>query len=56
MARNNKTDSPRKLCAVCGRPFSWRKKWERSWDSVKYCSQRCRREKASGTPKATGSG
>lgn len=34
---NNKT------CAVCGRMIEWRKKWERDWDQIKYCSQRCRR-------------
>ncbi|WP_344735009.1 DUF2256 domain-containing protein [Nocardioides fonticola] len=33
---------PDKICLTCGRPFSWRKKWERDWDSVKYCSQACR--------------
>ncbi|MEK9907213.1 MAG: DUF2256 domain-containing protein, partial [Gammaproteobacteria bacterium] len=26
------------------RPFSWRKKWERDWDSVVYCGERCRRQ------------
>ena len=31
-----------KICATCGKPFSWRKKWERDWDNVKYCSDRCR--------------
>ncbi|MBY0394484.1 MAG: DUF2256 domain-containing protein, partial [Novosphingobium sp.] len=25
-----------------GLPFTWRKKWERDWDNVKYCSDRCR--------------
>ncbi|MBS0661430.1 MAG: DUF2256 domain-containing protein [Verrucomicrobia bacterium] len=33
---------PEKPCLVCGRPFAWRKKWERVWDEVKYCSDRCR--------------
>ncbi|MBS1624505.1 MAG: DUF2256 domain-containing protein [Bacteroidetes bacterium] len=33
---------PEKVCAACGRPFTWRKKWERVWDEVKYCSDRCR--------------
>ncbi|MCB0681081.1 MAG: DUF2256 domain-containing protein [Saprospiraceae bacterium] len=33
---------PTKLCPVCGRPFSWRKKWARVWDEVRYCSRRCR--------------
>jgi hypothetical protein len=34
---------PTKPCVVCGRPITWRKKWERDWDSVRYCSDRCRR-------------
>ena len=36
---------PSKICAACGLPFAWRKKWERDWDSVRYCSERCRRSK-----------
>ena len=40
-----KSELPNKICPVCSRPFSWRKKWERHWDSVRYCSQRCRRSK-----------
>ncbi|NVK75210.1 MAG: DUF2256 domain-containing protein [Oceanospirillaceae bacterium] len=36
---------PTKICLVCNRPFTWRKKWERDWDAVKYCSERCRRSK-----------
>lgn len=35
-----------KVCAVCGRSFEWRKKWERDWDSVRYCSDQCRRRGA----------
>ncbi|MDE8345335.1 MAG: DUF2256 domain-containing protein [Acidocella sp.] len=31
-----------KICAACGRPFSWRKKWARDWEHVKYCSDACR--------------
>ncbi|HOY29988.1 MAG TPA: DUF2256 domain-containing protein, partial [Flavobacteriales bacterium] len=27
-----------KQCASCGRPFQWRKKWEKVWTEVKYCS------------------
>ncbi|MEM9400573.1 MAG: DUF2256 domain-containing protein [Verrucomicrobiota bacterium] len=34
---------PEKICVVCGFPYTWRKKWERCWDEVKYCSERCRR-------------
>lgn len=34
---------PTKPCVVCGRDITWRKKWERSWEQVKYCSDKCRR-------------
>ena len=37
-----KSDLPTKVCAVCGLRFSWRKKWERDWDHVTHCSDRCR--------------
>jgi hypothetical protein len=37
-----KADLPTKVCVCCGRPFTWRKKWARVWDEVKYCSDRCR--------------
>ncbi|MGE6372738.1 DUF2256 domain-containing protein [Stutzerimonas stutzeri] len=33
---------PSKVCARCGLPFTWRRKWARCWDEVRYCSQRCR--------------
>ena len=36
---------PFKLCVVCGLPLSWRKQWSDEWDNVKYCSQRCRKNK-----------
>jgi hypothetical protein len=42
---SKKRDLPRKICPVCGRPFTWRKKWAGVWDEVKYCSERCRRAK-----------
>ncbi len=35
-------ERPTKVCAVCGRPFHWRKKWKAVWDQVRYCSERCR--------------
>lgn len=38
---------PTKPCITCGRAITWRKKWERSWDQVKYCSDACRRTKPS---------
>jgi hypothetical protein len=37
-----KADLPQKVCAGCGRPFAWRKKWAKVWDEVRYCSDRCR--------------
>jgi hypothetical protein len=37
-----KANLPQKICAACRLPFTWRKKWARDWDSVKYCSDRCR--------------
>jgi hypothetical protein len=39
-------EHPDKTCLVCGRRISWRKKWERDWDSVRYCSSACRRHRA----------
>ncbi|MDA9312113.1 DUF2256 domain-containing protein [Vicingaceae bacterium] len=36
---------PRKNCIVCEKPFTWRKKWDKVWDEVKFCSERCRRNK-----------
>jgi len=39
--RTAKADLPEKICAACSRPFSWRKKWARDWEQVKYCSKRC---------------
>ena len=34
---------PEKTCARCGRRFTWRKKWERDWEHVRYCSNACKR-------------
>ncbi|MFP5458889.1 MAG: DUF3253 domain-containing protein [Bacteriovoracia bacterium] len=34
-----------KICASCGRTMEMRKRWARNWDSVKYCSDECRRNK-----------
>ncbi|MFN0262496.1 DUF2256 domain-containing protein [Tepidamorphus sp. 3E244] len=49
MAKSHrKADLPTKTCKTCGRPFAWRKKWERGWEQVLYCSQRCAREARSG--------
>jgi hypothetical protein len=40
------SERPSKLCLACGRPFAWRRKWERDWENVKFCSDRCRRDGA----------
>jgi hypothetical protein len=40
--RYSKSNLPEKICAACGRPFAWRKKWARDWDNVKTCSERCK--------------
>jgi len=37
---------PSKVCESCQKPFLWRKKWAKNWTLVKYCSSRCKKEKA----------
>lgn len=41
-----KSDLPTKLCATCGLPFAWRRKWARDWEAVRHCSDRCRKAAA----------
>jgi hypothetical protein len=41
----NKSNLPEKICLQCLRPFNWRKKWEKCWEDVKYCSDACRKNK-----------
>ena len=41
----NKQNLPSKTCNTCNLPFSWRKKWAKEWGHVKYCSEKCRRNK-----------
>ncbi|MCS0709176.1 DUF2256 domain-containing protein [Massilia aurea] len=43
MKMRKKSELPTKTCAHCALPFTWRKKWARDWEQVKYCSERCRR-------------
>ena len=46
LRRPEKTTPHRdKICKSCGRAFAWRKKWEKDWDVVKYCSDACRGHK-----------
>ncbi len=34
-----------KICSTCRLKFTWRKKWRKNWSNVKYCSEKCRRNK-----------
>ena len=40
-----KQNLPTKICIVCKKPFAWRKKWEKVWEEVTFCSDRCRNNK-----------
>ena len=51
-----KGDLPTKTCATCGLDFAWRKKWAKDWDEVKYCSEKCRRNKPSAGTEAKSHG
>lgn len=42
----NKAALPSKPCVGCGLAMSWRRRWAKNWDDVKYCSDACRRGKA----------
>ncbi len=44
--QRKKRDLPTKTCATCARPFTWRRKWAKVWDEVRFCSDRCRRERS----------
>ncbi|MGL4324243.1 MAG: DUF2256 domain-containing protein [Beijerinckiaceae bacterium] len=52
MAKHSKANLPVKICIVCNRPFTWRKKWEKNWQDVKYCSDRCRTARQSKSAQA----
>lgn len=45
MGRNRSVAEPppEKTCVVCGRRIEWRAKWAKDWESVRYCSDACRR-------------
>ncbi|UIJ35209.1 DUF2256 and DUF3253 domain-containing protein [Allobranchiibius sp. GilTou73] len=32
-----------RTCVSCGRRIEWRRKWERDWEQIRYCSAACRR-------------
>lgn len=52
----NPHNLPTKVCVVCNRPFTWRKKWENCWDEVKCCSKRCQSERKSNRKKGAAEG
>ena len=31
-----------RICERCGLKFEWRKKWAKDWETVKYCSKKCK--------------
>ena len=41
-----------KVCVRCGRTMQWRAKWAKNWEQVKYCSDQCRRTRATATDSA----
>jgi hypothetical protein len=49
-ARLVKGQLPTKICLTCGRPFEYRKKWRNSWDEVKYCGEKCQRNRPKDQP------
>lgn len=49
---SGRTATPTKPCVVCGRTITWRRKWERDWDQVRYCSDACRRSGLTATDRA----
>ncbi len=53
MAKQTQAAHPEpKTCVTCGRTIEWRKKWERDWEQVRYCSDGCRRAKPGASEKA----
>lgn len=46
--KGNKAGLPSKPCVACGRAMTWRKRWEKNWTEVKYCSDACRKRRLPG--------
>lgn len=44
---NGKLQNQTKICIVCNKSFNNRKRWNSrgQWDQVKYCSDKCRKNK-----------
>jgi len=47
--KGNKAALPTKPCVACGRPMSWRKRWAKTWDEMRYCSDACRSKRRTGS-------
>lgn len=45
-------DARVKTCPVCGRDFAWRRRWAKTWEQVRYCSEGCRRGGVSASDRA----
>ncbi|ROH93679.1 DUF2256 domain-containing protein [Stagnimonas aquatica] len=45
-----KSQLPSKICLHCGRPMVWRRKWEKVWEQLRYCSEACRAGRHPGRP------
>ncbi len=45
MKQVKKINLPFKLCETCNKEYTWRKKWKKNWEEVKYCSEKCKRNK-----------
>jgi hypothetical protein len=50
--RDEEPPPPTKTCQRCGRAMVYRKAWERVWDEVRFCSERCRRTKLAAADEA----
>ncbi len=49
-AKLRKGQLPTKICLTCGRPFEYRKKWRANWENVKYCGEKCQRNRLAVPP------
>lgn len=49
-----KENLPSKICVICNRPYSWRKKWEKCWEDVTTCSKSCNRKRRQGLAEQRG--
>jgi hypothetical protein len=45
MKQIKKENIATKICCNCNKIFTWRKKWEKNWEAVKYCSDKCRKKR-----------